>query len=196
MAAFLTKANFMSGLQCHKQLWLQVQETHRATALTSVQQRIIDQGEGVGQYARQQFPDGQMIEGNGTEAVQATQDAIATEATCLFEAAFSFAGLFIRCDILHKVSASTWELIEVKSSGKTKEEHPWDLAVQKYVLTGVGLAISATKLMHINTQTCCFPDLTNLFTIADLTAAVERGTSRLLVNERFDKSRTSTPTTT
>ncbi|PSB31015.1 DUF2779 domain-containing protein [Stenomitos frigidus] len=174
MAAFLTKANFMSGLQCHKQLWLQVQEPHRATPLTPVQQRIIDQGEDVGQYARQQFSNGRLIEGNGTEAVQATQKAIAAGATCLFEAAFSFASLFIRCDILHKLSASTWELIEVKSSGKIKEEHPWDLAVQKYVLTGVGLAISATKLMHINTQTCFFPNLTNLFTIADITAEVDR----------------------
>jgi hypothetical protein len=137
-------------------------EPHRATALTPAQQRIIDQGNEVGQYARQQFPDGQLIEGSGAEAMQATQKAIATGATCLFEAAFSFDGLFVRCDILHKVSATTWSLLEVKSSSKVKDEHHWDAAVQKYVLSGVGLSISATKLMHINTQTCVFPDLTNL----------------------------------
>jgi len=174
MAAILSKANFMSGLQCHKQLWLEVQKPHRATALTPAQQRIINQGNEVGQYARQQFSDGQLIEGSGTEAMQATQKAIATGATCLFEAAFSFDGLFVRCDILHKVSATTWSLLEVKSSGKVKDEHHWDVAVQKYVLNGVGLPISATKLMHVNTQTCVFPDLTNLFTIADITAEVDR----------------------
>lgn len=182
MAAILSKANFMSGLQCYKQLWLEVQEPHRATALTPAQQRLIDQGNEVGQYARQQFPDGQLIKGSGAEAMQATQKALAqalpgqftTGTTCLFEAAFSFAGLFIRCDILHKVSATTWSLLEVKSSSKVKDEHHWDVAVQKYVLTGAGLSISATKLMHINTQTCVFPDLTNLFTVADITAEVDR----------------------
>jgi Domain of unknown function(DUF2779) len=174
MAAILSKANFMSGLQCHKQLWLEVQKPHRATALTPAQQRIIVQGNEVGQYACQQFSDGPLIEGSGTEAMQATQKAIATGATCLFEAAFSFAGLFIRCDILCKTSATTWSLLEVKSSSKVKDEYHWDAAVQKYVLSGVGLAISATKLMHINTQTCVFPDLTNLFTVADITAEVDR----------------------
>jgi len=174
MAAILSKANFMSGLQCHKQLWLEVQEPHQATALTPAQQRIIDQGNDVGQYARQQFSDGQLIEGSGTEAMQATQDAIAAGATCLFEAAFSFDGLFIRCDILQKVSTNTWLLLEVKSSSKAKDEHHWDIAVQKYVLSGVGLSISATKLMHINTQTCVFPNLANFFTIANITAEVDR----------------------
>ena len=146
----------------------------RATALTPAQQRIIDQGAEVGQYARQQFPEGQLIEGSGIETVQATQEAIAAGATCLFEAAFSFDNLFIRCDILHKTPADTWELIEVKSSSKVKDEHLWDVAVQKYILTKVGLSVSSTKLMHINTQTCFFPDLANLFTIADITAEVDR----------------------
>jgi hypothetical protein len=126
MAAFLTKSNFMSGLQCLKKLWLEVQEPDQATALSPAQQRIIDQGDEVGQYARQQFPNGQLIVENGNEAIQATQDAIAAGVSCLFESAFSFNGLFIRCDILHKTSAGTWELIEVKSSGKVKEEHQWD----------------------------------------------------------------------
>jgi hypothetical protein len=82
--------------------------------------------------------------------------------------------LFIRCDILQKTPAGTWELIEVKSSSKVKDEHEWDLALQKYVLTGAGLSISATKLMYINTQTCVFPDLADLFTIADITTEVDR----------------------
>ncbi len=85
-----------------------------------------------------------------------------------------FDRLFIRCDILQKTPAGTWELIEVKSSSKVKDEHEWDLALQKYVLTGAGLSISATKLMYINTQTCVFPDLADLFTIADITTEVDR----------------------
>jgi hypothetical protein len=174
MTAFLTKSHFMSGLQCHKQLWLNVKQPHPAITLTPSQQRLIDQGGEVGQSARQQFPDGQLIEGSGIEAIQATQTAIAAGATCLFEAAFSFDGLLIRCDILRKTSPGSWELIEVKSSSKVKDEHPWDVALQKYVLIGVGVSIRATQLMHINTQTCFFPDLTNLFMIVDITAEVDR----------------------
>lgn len=174
MVAPLTKSHFMSGLQCHKQLWLEVNEPHRATPLTPVQQRIIDQGEEVGEYARRQFLDGQLIEGSGIVAIQASQNAVATGASCLFEAAFSFKGLFVRCDILSKTSADSWELIEVKSSSKVKDEHHWDIAIQKYVLIGAGLAVDATRLMHVNTKTCCFPDLSNLFEIVDITTEVDR----------------------
>ncbi|EKQ67412.1 protein of unknown function DUF2779,protein of unknown function DUF83 [Leptolyngbyaceae cyanobacterium JSC-12] len=174
MAALLTKSNFMSGLQCLKKLWLEVQEPHQVTALSPSQQHIIDQGEEVGHYARQQFPNGQLIVGNGKEALQATQDAIAAGALCLFEAAFSFDGLFVRCDILQKISTGIWELIEVKSSSKVKDEHQWDLALQKYVLIGTGLPIGATKLMHINTQTCQFPNLADLFVVADITEEVDQ----------------------
>jgi hypothetical protein len=181
MAVSLTKSNFMSGLQCHKQLWLAVKEPHRATPLNLAQQRIIDQGEMVGQYARQQFLGGQLIEGNGSEAIQATQEAIlavtpkaiAAGATCLFEAAFNFDGIFIRSDILQQTSATNWELIEVKSSSKVKDEHYWDLALQHYVLTRSGLSISSAKLMHINTEDCFFPHLDNLFTLVDISTQVK-----------------------
>ena len=164
----------MSGLQCHKQLWLEVNEPHRATALTPVQQRIIDQGEEVGEFARRQFPEGQLIKGSGIVAIQATQNAIAAGASCLFEAAFSFDGLFVRCDILRKIASGSWELIEVKSSSKVKDEHHWDIAIQKYVLTRAGLSVDATRLMHVNTKTCFFPNLSNLFEIVDITAEVDR----------------------
>mgnify|MGYP002776995140 CR=1 FL=1 len=126
----------------------------------------------VGQVARQQFPAGQLIEGNRSKAIQTTQEAIAAGATCLFEATFNFDGVFIRCDILHQTSATTWALVEVKSSSKVKDEHYWDLALQHYVLIQNGLSISATKLMHINTQDCFFPHLDNLFTLVDISAEV------------------------
>ncbi len=174
MDGYLTKANFMSGLQCQKQLWLTVKEPHRATAPTPAQQRLLEQGNEVGRYARQQFPQGHLIEGNGFEAVQSTQAAIAAGASCLFEATFCFDHVFVRCDILRQTATATWEVLEVKASSQVKAEHYWDVAVQAYVLAGVGLLVGAAKLMHINTQTCRFPNLANLFTIVDITAAVDR----------------------
>lgn len=173
MSAFLTKALFMGGLQCHKQLWLQVNAPHRSLPPTPAQQRIIDQGEQVGAYARQQFPNGQLIQGSGEAAVLATQTAIATGISCLFEATFCFEDILVRCDILQKVSAIAWELIEVKSSRAVKDEHYWDVAIQKYVLTGAGIPIAATKLMYINNQSCYYPDLSNLFAVEEITEMVD-----------------------
>jgi len=87
--------------------------------------------------------------------------------------------------VCNATSSFGWKLMShVKSSSKVKDEHHWDVAVQRYVLSGVGLPIGSTKLMHINTQTCLFPDLTDLFTIVDITAEVD-----LLLPEISDKLR-------
>jgi Domain of unknown function(DUF2779)/Domain of unknown function DUF83 len=136
------------------------------------------QGVEVGLYARKQFPDGLLLYGEGAEALQQTQQALQDGITCLFEDAFLFNDVFIRCNILRQ-TAATWELIEVKSSSKVKDEHIQDLAIQKYVLQGQGLEITTTQLMHINTQSCFYPDLSNLFTLEDTTALVEQSLSAI-----------------
>ncbi len=173
MTYTLNKAHFLSGLQCHKRLWHEVNHQSPTSQISPDQQRIIDQGQEVGQYARQRFPDGLLIEGHGRQAIQATKDAIAAGSTCLFEAAFQYAGILIRADILQRHPDNTWTLIEVKSSTKAKTEHLWDVAIQRYVLTGVGLNIRDTALMIVNNQDCWFPDLSSLFTLQDVTEAVE-----------------------
>jgi hypothetical protein len=174
MPLSLNKTNFMSGLQCSKRLWLQVKDPSKQPKLTKSQQRIINQGIEVGLYARKQFPNGLLIYGEGAEAIQKTQQALQSGSTCLFEAAFLFDDVFIRCDILQQTTTGTWDLIEVKSSGKVKDEHIQDLAIQKYVLLGHGLEVARTQLMHINTQSCFYPDLSNLFAIEDITPQVEQ----------------------
>ena len=60
----------------------------------------------------------------------------------------------------------------MKSSTKVKDEHLPDIAVQKYVLEGAGLAINKSYLMHVNRE-CAYPDLSNLFTVADTTDLIE-----------------------
>jgi hypothetical protein len=179
MALFITKSNFMSSLQCQKRLWLEVKEPNRATALAQAQQRIINQGNEVGRYARQQFPGGRLIAGNSLDAIQETQQATLSGASCLFEAAFVFDDLLIRCDILLRNATGDWELIEVKSSGKVKDEHIEDVALQKYVLTGVGITVNKTKLMHINTQDCVYPHLFNIFTLEDITSKVDKTLNKI-----------------
>jgi hypothetical protein len=46
-----------------------------------------------------------------------------------------------------------------------------DLAIQTHVLEGAGIKVERSGLMHLN-RACVFPDLENLFTIADLSEAI------------------------
>jgi hypothetical protein len=180
MPSFITKSNFMSGLQCPKRLWF---EKSNVANLSETQQRIIEQGQEVGVFARQYFSDGILIQGRTMEALQATQQVMQTGASCLFEAAFLAEHLLIRCDVLRRVG-DEWELIEVKSSSQVKPEYLWDVAFQKYVLQNAGVAIAKTQLMHINTQDCFYPDLSNFFRLQDITAEVDQ-----LISEIPDKIR-------
>jgi hypothetical protein len=160
----------MSGLQCRKRLWYEINQPAQRGPIGLTQQRITDQGDEVGRHARRRFPDGRLIEATGSRALKATQAAIAEGATCLFEAAFAFDDILIRCDILQRNPDHTWTLIEVKSSTSVKPEHYWDAAIQTYVLTGVGLEIRRVQLMYLNNQDCYHPDLSNLFVLQDMTA--------------------------
>ena len=118
------------------------------------------------------FPKGMLISAiNPVKSAEQTQIAIRDGASCIFEASFIFENTWVRCDILQK-DEDSWNLIEVKMSTSVKEEHLADLAIQKYVLTGCGIPISKTHLMHINNK-CAYPDLSDLFTSEDVTDRVD-----------------------
>ncbi|MFQ5420687.1 MAG: DUF2779 domain-containing protein, partial [Anaerolineae bacterium] len=105
-----------------------------------------------------------------------TAHAIADGVETLFQAAFAIDDLLVKVDVLQKTATSTklstsvgWHLIEVKSSAKYKpKEHLPDVAFQVYVLRQAGLNIAQASLMHLNSD-CRAPDLSNLFTLTDIT---------------------------
>lgn len=163
MTSQLTKLRLTSAWQCQKRLWLETYQGEAGQVPSPTQQRIIEQGIEVGNYARQYFSNGILIEGKNTEEkIQETQTAIERGETCLFEATFSFDSIVVKCDILLQDEQEKWQLIEVKSSTKVKDEHLLDLAIQKYVLAGNDIFISSSQVMHIN-RDCVYPDLSNLF---------------------------------
>ncbi len=181
MVNYLTKSKYLSGLQCLKRLWYEQNHPERATPTSRSQQRIIDQGGEVGRLARERFPEGRLIDArDSVESVEQTQAAISSGIPYIFEASFILNGIWVRCDILEKDSDS-WKIIEVKASNnikeknkdKYKEEYLHDLAIQKYVLTEVGISISGTQLMHTNKK-CVHPDLSNLFVTEDVTDRVDQ----------------------
>lgn len=169
MISFLTKSKLLSASQCQKRLWLETYQGEATEELSYSQQRRIEQGLEVGAYARQYFPQGILIEGETIEdQIEQTQNAIEKGEKCLFEATFMFDNIIIRCDILLREESDKWQLIEVKSSTKVKDEHLQDLAIQKYVLAGNDLFLSNIEVMHIH-RDCVYPDFSNLLIREDVT---------------------------
>ena len=164
----------MNGLQCHKRLWYEENHRDKKPDTTISEQRLFAQSKRVGILARSHFPEGVLI--NTTDpanAVEQTKAAMERGDVCIFEAAFIFNNVLVRCDILEKTSDS-WRITEVKASTRVKEEHLQDLAIQKYVLIGQGITISTTRLMFVNNKDCIYPDLSNLFITEDVTDHVDQ----------------------
>jgi hypothetical protein len=181
----LSKSKFLSGLQCHKRLYLEIYHPELATEPDETTQALLDRGTAIGALARQRFPGGILVEADREHALRALDHTKALLADprvpAIFEGAFLFDNVFIRVDILERISAgkngdSIWRLIEVKSSSRVKEVHLDDLAIQTYVIGGSGLILAQICLMHINTQ-YVYPggelDVQQFFTVHDCTELVQ-----------------------
>lgn len=175
----LSKSKFLSGLQCHKRLYLEIHAPELATEPDEQTQAILDNGTELGELARRLFPGGMLVDFGRPgleEALAMTRELIADPSVpAIFEATFKFDNVLVRVDVLERVSPQMWRLIEVKASTKVKAVHLEDLAVQAYVLTGAGLCLGGINLMHLN-RSYVYPggeiDLRQLFVQQDLTEAV------------------------
>lgn len=58
----LSKSRFLSGLQCHKRLYLEVHAPALATKPDAATQAILDMGTELGELARRRFPGGRLVE--------------------------------------------------------------------------------------------------------------------------------------
>lgn len=175
----LSKSKFLSGLQCHKRLYLEVHHRDLAAEPDPARQALLDSGSAVGMAARGRFPGGSLVETSHlrpAEALRRTAELIADPAVpAIYEGAVEFEHLLVRVDILVR-EGEAWRLIEVKSSSRVKDVHLDDLAVQCHVLRGAGLGLSGVCLMHLNPEYLydgVTLDLTQLFTIVDLTAEIQ-----------------------
>jgi len=170
----LSKSKYLVGRQCPKRLWL---EAHRRDLLlppSPARERVFAQGHEVGRLAREYFPDGILISEdplNWRAALIETAKALSDGARVLFEPCFLHDDTIARADVLSRNEDGSFDIYEVKSNTGSKPEHVLDLAVQTYVYEGSGHTIRKTYLMHLNSD-CRYPDLSQLFSIADLTDPV------------------------
>jgi predicted RecB family nuclease len=156
----LSKSKFLSGLQCHKRLYLEIKQPELATPPDPSTQAIFAMGTEIGVLAQRRFPGGILVapgfrqrEAAIAHTARLLQDPMVT---AIFEGAFEYDGILVRVDILERMpnqdgTISAWRLIEVKSSTRVKDVHVADLAIQRYVLRGAGINVAETCLMHIDT---------------------------------------------
>jgi hypothetical protein len=143
----LSKSKIISGIQCHKKLWL---ETHVKQDI--LESHLFALGNRFGEFARTHYGDGVNLDGksNKGEIFNETNAALLDpKVNVIYEAAFEYENVLVRVDVL-KRDKDGWEMIEVKSSKEAKPHHLNDIASQAYVALGRGLKLNSMKIAHIN----------------------------------------------
>lgn len=152
---YISKTKFLHGLQCSKLLWSDYNAKHLFPAVDDALQAVFDQGHEIGALAKKMFPDGVEVDVDAADfegAIQLTKKHLAARRP-IFEATLSANGGYARVDILNPVSIDSWDLIEVKSTTRLKENvHLPDIAFQAFVLRSAGIKLRKCYLAHINNE--------------------------------------------
>ena len=169
----LSKSKIIAHRQCPKRLWLQVNRPELIQISAATQVRL-DEGNKVGDIARQNYPGGVFIETlNRTEAIALTKEAIEKH-QAIFEGAFFEEDVMIRADLLFPEKEGH-RLVEVKSSTGVKSYHVDDVTVQSWVMEKAGCTPTSMALAYINNQFVYQGDgnYEGLFAEADLSGQVK-----------------------
>lgn len=188
----LSKSKFLSGLQCHKRLYLEIHHPELATPPDASTQAILTMGTEIGLLAQQRFPGAVLVKSGFRQREAAVVETAALlqdpAIPAIFEGVFEHDRVLVRVDILERVQhgqggSSSWRVIEVKSSTRVKDVHLDDLSIQSYVIQGAGVTVGATCVMHINTGYVYAGgevDLRALFSIDDVSDAVTERRGRVV----------------
>ena len=177
----LSKSRFLAGLQCYKRLYLECFHRDLADPVDPRQQALLDAGTQVGELARGLYPGGVRIVDDylhHDDAVASTERALSGPSIpAIYEAGFVYDDIRIRADILSRAGNDVFDLIEVKSGTKVKEDHLPDVGVQLYVLNGCRIPIGQACQVHINKEYVYQGgdyDLSQLFNAEDVTAEAQQ----------------------
>jgi predicted RecB family nuclease len=175
----LSKSKILLHRQCPKRLWLSINHPELAKVNTATQTRF-DEGNIVGDIARQNFPGGILIDTlKRSDALELTKEAI-QKRRVIFEAAFFEDSVLIRADLLIPEGTS-YRLVEVKSSTSVKDYHLDDVVVQAWVMTKAGISPKGVFLAHIDNQFVYQGDgnYAGLFAEEDLSERVRENLSKV-----------------
>ena len=175
----LSKSKYVSGIQCHKRLWLQKHKPQLIPPTDAATQARFDAGNTIGELAQNLFPGGKELafpeDRDFSSMLEATKDYLEQGVPAIFEAAFQEAGVLVLCDILVPTEGGL-NCYEVKSSTKVKDYHLEDASIQYYVLKETGLSVQKMHVMTLNPNYYKEGenlDLEQLFTIHDVTDKIK-----------------------
>ncbi|MCQ2369823.1 MAG: DUF2779 domain-containing protein [Paludibacteraceae bacterium] len=162
----LSKSKYTKFCQCPKALWLKSYKPDEEIIDPSVESRFLT-GSQVGDLAKQLFGTYTEVtvkdEDNNLDLsamIEKTKELTQQGVDNIAEAAFSHDGKYCAVDILHKENGG-YAIYEVKSASgsETKDEKPTDIeqyindiAYQKWVLTQVGVNVTGTYLVRLNSD--------------------------------------------
>ena len=185
--ALLTKSKYLAGLQCPKLLWFLINDKEKVPEPLREAQYRMDVGTEVGVLATKLFPGGISIPTNDFKGnLNITKENVSKNVP-LFEAGIMANNCFSRIDILKPNSDGSFDIIEVKSGTRVKDENIHDVSFQRYCCEMAGLEIARCSLCFINNQYVREGELNinELFTIQDITAEVVQAQQD--IQERIDE---------
>ncbi|MFC2039863.1 DUF2779 domain-containing protein [Chloroflexota bacterium] len=182
----LSKTKYLTGLQCPKLLWLEINNPEKIPPVDLATQFIFDQGHLVGEIVKKLFPEGVDVPaGDFIANISATKKLI-DERKLLFEGGIKAGRIYSRLDILRPAEEDKWDIIEVKSSTSVKDVNIHDVSFQRHCCQSHGLAINRCYLAHINNKYRRNGEIIpeELFTIEDVTDRVEEASHG--ISDRID----------
>ena len=177
MSKVISKSRFVSGIQCTKKLYFDINRKDLKPSISEQQELLFSTGHVIGELAQRAFPNGRDASPENyydfSKSIRDTSDWIAAGVKTIYEAAFSSDGVLAALDILHHTENERWA-IEVKSSTDVKKYHLTDASLQYWVMNKSGFKPDKFFLMHINNayvkNGAINPN--ELFTLTDITNEV------------------------
>lgn len=152
MPPSLSKSRYLNGLQCLKYLWLLINQPNAVAQPDARTQHLFDQGHLVQEYAEKLYPGGIHVPESTLRGTGDLSARLLNQGKVFFEAGISAGGLYSRVDILQYASDGKWNIIEVKSGTRVKDENIHDVSFQKLCCERRGLPVGRCFLMHINNK--------------------------------------------
>ena len=178
----LTKTDFMRGWRCTKRMYLHKHKSRLGVTYTPpslTMKHLAAQGIQVGRLAaRTLFPNGTDIVSNAApkNRVTETRDCVEDrDCKIIYEAHFEIDDITVACDIIvYDEESESWDLYEVKSSSKAKENYILDAAMQAHVVSKI-IPIRNVHLVLIDTSyENKSPITSDLFNIVDITSKIPK----------------------
>ena len=147
----ITKSDFLDYENCKKNFWLKKNkpELFEDIVLSEFDQKIIEEGNFVDKEIKHIFPDGILID-IGNHSIKETLKQIQNLSTIL-QGSIENGDFFIRFDVLqYNNHAKSWDLFEVKSSSRVKDENIKDVTFQKIIIENSGIKINKLFVIHLN----------------------------------------------